>query len=1099
MKQPGRLVVICVAFLMSLSASARTLTWTGGDSGSVDSSANWTDVDGLTNAVPQNFDRLIFSKGGTFTKQNSYLTLMGLSVTSPDPVTITGGKIDFESTSDGISVTGAGEVTFDSKLHCGYAAGTTFAFDVAPGSAVNLNGTISGSSNLKFDNDGTVNIRGDNTYNGNTLIYRGQIHVYSDNAFGSTNGTTTIDITKTATKINQLQVYFHGVTTPESFTMTTHKKLTGGTGYPIVFPDGTVTTFSNTVSHTAAVMYTLKGNAKVVHAGKFKFANPSFPFNSPSEIVFAGQGGQLWDDFMSGTGLLRVQSPIKMHGTASLTGSTQAKGYAFKVYAANPSRKLECENALCVDGVVCFPSWQAANSVLDICGHDQTFWYLSAGSSYKTGVLKSDDPATVHLTLCDRWSADAVSFYGSVEGPVTLSCEGAKPFTLYGVSPATGDFVLTNRANVTFGIGSKWGGSRIVVKGGSVLTFNESAFSDDVEVEIVDDEDESAPKSRLSMGLNMKVAKLTINGVEMPTGKTYGATGSGAEVEDEHFTGVGAVAVGEAEVEPTEVTWVGSGEDELFTTAENWDIAPKVPNFRNGLVSTTFAAGGTRALLAGDVFFRGVAFCGSGSGECFTLAADDSAPGAMLSLGASGISLAPSGDDLVHTNRVEVPVRFQSSPQILDIDSPKGVVAFNAPFSAESLEMTRRGAGTVLMNAPNDVVGKMTFNRGTTILKGGSTGLVRDDATNAVTLTVTTAGDNAISFGGGTYGSTFYVTRSVSPTLTFTYLAGATNVFARKVTQDDSYGTTRKYMKRSRTVYAGGLSMTGWRCWASLLGVGTEIAFTNAPVAVSSNARFWFCDDVYPGQGDGQPPADHHVRFQTAGNSAKPGVELTGSVTLDLEAPYALSTNTAASEIVFTTRRPGAKKVRPTIDLHGFDQGFGNMRPDLRMSTDYAISSNAVIRSDAPATAFTHQTVNSGDWHTTYEGAVSLEKSGTGTLTLAGTSPTTGCLGISDGVLAFAADVPEAGWTNCSAVAVSGGTLKVDRKGRLAKGAAYTLTGGTLEIAADVQLKGHSLTLPDGNGGTRTETVGVFSAANCPYISGEGELVLRMGTVILVK
>ena len=77
--------------------------------------------------------------------------------------------------------------------------------------------------------------------------------------------------------------------------------------------------------------------------------------------------------------------------------------------------------------------------------------------------------------------------------------------------------------------------------------------------------------------------------------------------------------------------------------------------------------------------------------------------------------------------------------------------------------------------------------------------------------------------------------------------------------------------------------------------------------------------------------------------------------------------------------------------------------------------------------------------------------------------------------------------------------LKVDRKGRLAKGAAYTLTGGTLEIAAGVRLKGGSLTLPDGNGGTRTETVGVFSAANCPYISGEGELRLQTGTVILVK
>lgn len=85
------------------------------------------------------------------------------------------------------------------------------------------------------------------------------------------------------------------------------------------------------------------------------------------------------------------------------------------------------------------------------------------------------------------------------------------------------------------------------------------------------------------------------------------------------------------------------------------------------------------------------------------------------------------------------------------------------------------------------------------------------------------------------------------------------------------------------------------------------------------------------------------------------------------------------------------------------------------------------------------------------------------------------------------------------AVVVSGGTLKVDRKNRLAKGAAYTLTGGALEIAAGVRLRGASLALPDGVGGMRVETVGVFSASNCPYIRGEGELCLQTGTMILVK
>ena len=1081
----GAVVLTSFTALAGVSKSeAPILTWVGGDSGNFETASNWQDADGNAR-VPKHYDVLVFPKGGTFTKNSTYLTLWGVTVTSPDPVTINTGALTFENGGD-IIVSGAGAVTFEGLLKCGYHRTDTVNVKVAAGSTANFDGEISGPGGVSYADLGTVNLNGANTYAGPTTFKLGQIHVLNDWAFGtctngSSDGTTLTLGSVTAQK--QLQVYFHGNTLGEYFTLTTHK---GGCVYgPMVFPAGTTTTFTGTVWHTTAVMYELQGDAKIVHAGPTRFANPSFSFNAPAEIVMSGEGSMLWDDYRGGTGLFRIQKPVQM---MSSVPKPQASAYWLRCYGTGVSKRLECENAIYTNGVLGYLQWQG-NGTVDICGHDQTFWTLDCGIGSPKGTLLSEQPATVHLNLTDSWNTATSKFYGKVDGQISLSLEGAKPIQFFGQSGTTGALALTNGANLAFMDGASWAGKAVAVRGGSTLTLNGGAFADDVEIEITDDEDETKPKSRFVMNANMKVGKLVLNGIEIEQGKTVGSTMSGADIQDDdHFGGAGQVAVGDAKFDPTEATWTNGGADNLMTTVDNWDIAPKLPNFNTGLVTLTFGTDGDTALLAGDTHVKGIVF----TGRDFTLAAAPSAPDAKLVIGSAQVIVNAPEDGLAHTNRIDVPLALAENEFQVSVTDAKSTLVLPCPVTApEGVTATfiRRGEGTFVSDGENLVPGSRQQINGIWYATARSLGPA--GATVKVSQDSTATKPIAFYLNGGTFEQTFLIARTQPPSYTFGAAAGSTNYLTQAISYEDSYGIEFSFLQDSWTEFQNGFKKTG--SWTG--------SFTYAPRAsvVFSGAPFAFGDSSRPakmGNYNTAPTSRARVEFAAAGGYARTGLVASGGLDVHFTVDAAFSTNTYASPLYL--KRYGT--AHPTLHLHGTEQYFGSARTNEWSGWNFQNdTTGATVTSDVEGGVL-HicQTVDA-TWHAFFTGSASLEKSGDKTLTLAVASPSTGSLAVSAGTLDFAADVSEAGWTNCSAVAVSGGTLKVDRKGRLAKGAAYTLTGGALEIAAGVRLKGSSLTLPDGNGGTRTETVGVFSAANCPYISGEGELRLQTGTMILVK
>jgi len=124
--------------------------------------------------------------------------------------------------------------------------------------------------------------------------------------------------------------------------------------------------------------------------------------------------------------------------------------------------------------------------------------------------------------------------------------------------------------------------------------------------------------------------------------------------------------------------------------------------------------------------------------------------------------------------------------------------------------------------------------------------------------------------------------------------------------------------------------------------------------------------------------------------------------------------------------------VNGTLDLNGNDQTAGR----LYMGT--FLAGQRVIRSDAPATLTVHQNAND-TLELRFDGAVSLLKSGTGTLTLTNAfSTTSGGFGVTNGTLAVAG----AGTfgPNCTNVTVLGnGTLSLANSAAIADTAVVTM------------------------------------------------------------
>lgn len=541
----GKLTVILSCCLAAaVRGDALTLTWDGGASGNF-STGPWSGGE-AGHETPQDGDTLVFGTVGDFNNDLSELSLAGLSMTAAGPVRLGGNQIALMSGAT-ISKSGSGTYTNNVPLLLGTASGQTVYVEVASGCTIEMLAAISGDANLVYGNTSTskgrVNLRNNGSdYTGTTTIKRGTVCVYANDALGSSAaGTTFQNATKNDSKTG---LFFYGVTVAESVTVKPNYDTNANSSHkPVQFNgnctfSGTWTLSDSTGGGRILFMY----GSSVHFTGKFNTTTWFTYALSQGTVHFDGEGSSFGgdDNFFGGT--FYYNAHCKCPKTMSIGQFYTSPNWLNMAQ----TRYFNCENAMVYNNstppVIAFIRGGCA---ADMCGYDQTFQVITCASGNSSSVVRSTNPSTIHLTLP---GSSAVNCYAKFTGQVSLSFEGSRPYSLGNTAnTSTGSLSLTNAAAVTLLDNFKWSGSSVTVADGSTLTVGNATFPETLAVAINDrvaSGGNGAVFSKIALNADAVAETLSINGKTRSGGRTYGATGSGADiVDDDHFSGTGKLRV----------------------------------------------------------------------------------------------------------------------------------------------------------------------------------------------------------------------------------------------------------------------------------------------------------------------------------------------------------------------------------------------------------------------------------------------------------------------------------------------------------------------------------------------------------------------------
>lgn len=535
-------IVTAICAAAPIAAVADTLTWNGGASGNF-STGPWTS-DG-SHTAPENGDTLVFGTVGDFNNDLSELSLAGLSMTAAGPVRLGGNQIALMSGAT-ISKSGSGTYTNNVPLVLGTASGQTVYVEVASGCTIEMLAAISGDANLVYGNTSTskgrVNLRNNGSdYTGTTTIKRGTVCVYANSAFGtSAAGTTIQNATKNDAKTG---LFFYGVTMNENFTTKLNYDSNANSNHkPVQFNGACEFNGTWTISASAGGgrIWVLGGSA-VHFRGTFSSGQWNTCALFQGTVHYDGEGSSLGeDDYYGGT--IYYNAHCKCPYTMSL-GQSASSGWL----NMTQTRYFNCENAMVYNNSTPpILKFICGGCAADMCGYDQTFRAITCDSgNNSSSIVRSTDPSTIHLTLP---GSSAATCYAKFIGKVSLSFEGPRPMSLGNTAnTSTGSLSLTNAAAVTLLDGFKWCGSSVTVADGSTLTVGNATFPKTLAVAINDrvaSGGNGAVFSKIALNADAVAETLTINGKTRSGGRTYGATGSGADiVDDDHFSGTGKLRV----------------------------------------------------------------------------------------------------------------------------------------------------------------------------------------------------------------------------------------------------------------------------------------------------------------------------------------------------------------------------------------------------------------------------------------------------------------------------------------------------------------------------------------------------------------------------
>ena len=680
-----KVVVTLALTVVSLSVNAAAdRTWDGeGADANWNNATNWNGD--LT--VPGTDDALFF--GGTSKLANTndldgasfsgitFLSGAGLFTLRGKAITLTGNVTNLDNDNQTINLPMTLSATCD--------------FTASNGE-LTVSGALSGAGGLNKYGAKTLTLSASNAYDGVTSVANGTLAVTHANALGSTNGNTVV----TCSSGGYLQ-FSGGIAVAEPITLSGERPTVGGS----IGNSGGSNTLYGAITTIGQIRTKIDSGTLVVRGGIRKGDGSSYNlvlnasgtlifldtplnigantfFSNSSGVILLGVTGNVWGKTQIFSGVLRMGIANALPSTVSLEIGTTAQ----------------------------------AAGVLDLNGFDQAVGTFGGPvTANATGYLTSTNPATLTVNQ----GADKV-YERPIHGAVSLVKTGASTLTMSNsLSTTTGDITVSN-GTLVVAIASSLGNSPNVTVAGatSVLDLRTSSgIADAACLSIAD-----GGKVKIGAGLVETVDRLFLDGTQQARG-VWGATGSGATYEDDHFTGTGQLLVmGNPPVTPVDSIWDAGGDDTSMGTTNNW-AGDLLPAF-NGATYARFGTGGGTATVDRAISLYGMEFTRDGN---FTVAAG----GGVVTNGAGGITAAVpnttsraygvSEDLILSDNQVWNVTNNGAGVATLTVSGSVGSDPFY-PFS-----LTKSGNGTLVLSGGNTYEGVTTVANGTlAITHGGALG-----------------------------------------------------------------------------------------------------------------------------------------------------------------------------------------------------------------------------------------------------------------------------------------------------------------------------------------------------------------------------------------
>ena len=327
---------------------------------------------------------------------------------------------------------------------------------LAPASGVTMSFTkvIAGDGELAFAGAGILELRGENSFRGQfTINGTGEVHAYTDGAFGSPEGLTYHFQTSSADATTpQSKIYLHGITTAEPFALWNNDKKR-----PLYSAKGTTNTLTGVIdvrSSNQADIYAQDDSVLNIRGGIVGSGSNQIRFSTGARAKI-----YIKDTPISTT----MWNCLSGNGHLYFDVAGNAGGYCFMA--------IVCDCDFVFDGadlkVGISPNGNGLH--LDLNGHPQRLASLLSkqtatdGNQWITSLAK----AFCHVA-CAADGNSGVPF----KDKAGLFYEGSGTMTTYAAHPSSGDIVVSG-GRVNFATAAKWvNAENVAVIGSGVLSLS---------------------------------------------------------------------------------------------------------------------------------------------------------------------------------------------------------------------------------------------------------------------------------------------------------------------------------------------------------------------------------------------------------------------------------------------------------------------------------------------------------------------------------------------------------------------------------------------------------------------------------------------------